>query len=327
MHKWIPFVVLFVAVIGFAGPSISSGTVPQTGTVTLTPVTSDPSIPSQDAGVLVFQSRPNDIVPAIFSFIEDGNLNFRTYLGAGSYWPYGGSGGSKVECTFPYNWNSGTYYTLNHGPVNPIGTASASPWDAGTYLGRVPTMLTISGGSVNVGAGLTMGTGTQENIWRGNSAGAGGFLIWFGFGLADTKATSRTWIGLFDAVPTVTLSADPSAALNSIYIGCDAADTELKACSNDGSGTATCSPSLGASFPCNTDGATYDVWFWAKPNADSVEYYIERLDTPATASGSMTSDLPSKVALLNWQAILGTGSSNGTAVRSTIRGICSIANY
>ena len=111
---------------------------------------------------------------------------------------------------------------------------------------------------------------------------------------------------------------------DAIYFGCNNGDSNLSICSNDNSGTATCN-TLGASFPCTTSGAWYDFWLAAAPNDSSIKYRVDRLDSAASTSGSVTSDLPRNTVQMNWQEF-GDTADGGQAIVLGFFGVCFAAN-
>ena len=125
-------------------------------------------------------------------------------------------------------------------------------------------------------------------------------------------------------VPVLTSTADPNAALDTVYFGCNAADSNLSICSNDNASTATCA-TLGANFPCHTSGVAYDFAFWASPNGSSIGYWIRRLVNGSEATGSVTTDLPRNTVQLGWDINVNTGST-ASAVQVHNHGVCWWAN-
>lgn len=135
----------------------------------------------------------------------------------------------------------------------------------------------------------------------------GGTLV----GLDTTVATQRFFAGLGGAVAVHAPATEPSADTNTVYFGCDSTEANLAICSNDNAGSATCT-TLGADFPCRTNGAVYNLQLWAAPNASAVSYAIERLDVAKYATGTVSSDLPQNTVALDseiWAGNAGTASS------------------
>lgn len=211
-------------------------------------------------------------------------------------------------CVYATTWGSTTVTPFNQNTPVTTGTLSSVAWSSGSFLGRQRSINLATAGTANNSSGVK-NTNGQQNGWRGNTASAGGFLWWGRGGLVDTNTNTRHAHGLFARNSVLIANADPNAELDTVYFGCNQGDTNFSICSNDGSGTATCN-TLGASFPCTTDGAYYDFWLTAAPNGGVINYYIERLDTPAQVSGSITSDLPTNTVQMNWHMWLNNGSNN-----------------
>lgn len=152
------------------------------------------------------------------------------------------------------------------------------------------------------------GNGLFGFVWRGNAAGLGGFKASFVGGVEVAGSNTRWFIG-FRITATAPGNVEPSSFVDCIGIGCDAGETNLSIQSNDASGTATRS-TLGANFPAQTSATDmYRLTLSAGPNASSIDYLVERLNTGHTASGTLSSDLPSNTALLVWQFWINNGSA------------------
>lgn len=103
---------------------------------------------------------------------------------------------------------------------------------------------------------------------------------------------------------------------NCIGVGSEAADTNLQVFYNDATGT--CSKiDLGVSFPANrTAGAAlttmYSIELYNECNASNVIYKVVNKETGASATGSLTTDLPATTQGLNFFAsrCMGTGITN-----------------
>jgi hypothetical protein len=214
-------------------------------------------------------------------------------------------------------------------PSATAGTAGVA-WDAGNYYGRNLKFLAQTVGTTNTNAGWRMGV---VNLWRGNTGGAGGFVWWGRFALGQVPATVRLFMGLkFGTANAVTANNNPSVETNTVYLGRDpdAGNGLCNVCSNDGTGSATCSE-LDGGFPCNTSTVGfYDVWLWAQPSdggTGAVDYYVQRLDDPSyTARGTIAADLPINYAQAGWQAFVGSAYVSATAQLYFV-GVCSAWNF
>ena len=114
---------------------------------------------------------------------------------------------------------------------------------------------------------------------------------------------------------------EPSTSINTVGMGWDAADTNVQMMCNDGTGTCT-KVDLGAAFavPVADRVTMYELaLFSQKGITQSVSWMVTNLTTGATASGTMTADIPNATALLaprGWMSAGGTLSLIGMAVNS-----------
>lgn len=152
-------------------------------------------------------------------------------------------------------------------------------------------------------------SGTPTVWWLGNAAGLGGFRVEFDYGVVTTQTTMRIVCGLGAAALTCT--GDPSALTNFVAMACDAGDTNMQIMHNDGSGTAT-KVDLGSSFP-KTANVVYRAVFEAAANGSTVDYEVTRLDSAATASGTLSSNLPSSTTFMLPAYSFGNGSTAAAA--------------
>lgn len=200
-----------------------------------------------------------------------------------------------------------------HWVYQPINAAAAA-----SYFGFDATTLTGIGNSAAVTIAATstftrqqrlrrLTTATTAGLSCGRSPGTnnlvacldGGFILTQRFGCSDaaTVANGRAMVGL-TALATAPANANPSASTNIITVGWDSGDANLQLIHNDGSGTAT-KVDLGANFPANTLSTDwYEVTFLALPGAGTVNYFVRRVNTGDTTTGSITTDLPSGSTLL-----------------------------
>lgn len=212
-------------------------------------------------------------------------------------------------------WGGGSATVVNNGTNQALTfdntSTNTNAWDATSWKGRQKTTGLTSGATGNSIASIR---DSNNHSWLGNTAGAGGFLFRLRTCIASANTHQRSFFGLANQASEFTATLEPSQLTNTIYFGCDNAQTTLRVCSNDNSGSATCSTNLGASFPCQTSGACYDFWLEAKPNASSVHWYVERLDSAALNEGDITSDLPQNSVQLSMHSYMNTADA-GTAVR------------
>lgn len=144
-------------------------------------------------------------------------------------------------------------------------------------------------------------------FWFGNAAGLGGFSLQIWFGVETTDTALLCAVGLFGQSANLTANGtDPSTLTARIFMGCDKADTTMQIMHNDSAGTCT-KINLGASFP-KTSGVYYKLTLTAAANGSSVDYAVERLDSAATASGNISTNLPSNTTFLNPQVMFSKGA-------------------
>ncbi len=160
-------------------------------------------------------------------------------------------------------------------------------------------------------AGSSAGTRHGVNQWaRGDAAGKGGFLYSARFGVSDAAAVAaaRMFVGM-QASASVIGNVNPSTLANIIGVGSDNAETTLRIMHNDGAGAAT-TIDLGANFPSNTLSTDlYELTLYCAPNASSVFYRVERLNTGHVAEGTITTDLPANTTLLSPQIWRNNGAT------------------
>lgn len=204
-----------------------------------------------------------------------------------------------------------------------VGTASST--NSGTLshpaLATTSLITTMKRGTFTSASTAGASAGPRaalDEVWRGSSGTLGGFFFYARWGSTTAVAQQRAAVGLADQT-TAFANANPSALLDVVYIGYDSAQTTLRACGNDNSGTATCTD-LGASFPVNST-AVYDVWIYAPPNGTRIDWYVERLDSAAAASGSITAsaDLPRNTIMLGRQLWINNGTTASAAIMEVAR--------
>lgn len=175
----------------------------------------------------------------------------------------------------------------------------------------------VTTASTTAVAGARLGV---AQFWRGNGTGLGGFnlIIRFVPGGQATPATQRIFCGMANTTSAPT-DVDPSSIVNTIGVGADSTDTNFFIMHNDGSGVAT-RIDLGANFPKNNAGTDlYELCLFAKSNDTDVSYEFRRLNTGNSASGKISTDLPSNTTLLAprlWASVGGTNSTVGIDIVS-----------
>lgn len=186
------------------------------------------------------------------------------------------------------------------------GAASNGAIASTNLLTSRPRLVLTTGAATNNDYRVS---GTPIAWWLGNAAGLGGFRVEFDYGVVTTQTTMRIVCGLGAAALTCT--GDPSALTNFVAMACDAGDTNMQIMHNDGSGTAT-KVDLGSSFP-KTANVVYRVVFTAAANATTVDYAVTRLDSAATASGTLSTNLPGSTTFLAPCMSFGNGGTAAAA--------------
>ena len=191
--------------------------------------------------------------------------------------------------------------------VGSVGATAANGTLASTnLLTSRPRLVLTSSTTANNDSRLA---GSPLAWWFGNAAGLGGFRVEFDWGVVTTQTTMRIVCGLGAAALTCT--GDPSALTNFVAMACDAGDTNMQIMHNDGSGAAT-KVDLGSSFP-KTANVVYRVALEAAANGSTVDYTVTRLDSAATATGTLSTNLPSSTTFLQPTVGFGNGSTAAAA--------------
>lgn len=194
-----------------------------------------------------------------------------------------------------------------------VGTPSGTTLTSSAFGSTVRYLMTTAA-AVNNHAGVN---GTNI-YWLGNSAGLGGFRVEAEFGVATTSTTMRWCVGLvYNGGVALPLTADPSAGTDCVFMGCDAADANMQIMHNDAAGTCT-KIDLGASFP-KTNSVLYRVVFRATSNASAIDYTVTRIDSAATATGTLSTNLPTNNIFMAFYCRLGNGTVIGAATGAFVR--------
>jgi hypothetical protein len=123
------------------------------------------------------------------------------------------------------------------------------------------------------------------------------------------------------SVTSAPTDVEPSTVVNGVFMGWDAADTNVQMMTNDGTGTCT-KVDLGALFPVPTADRTvlYELSMYSpRGTTQRVEWIVTNLTNGATATGTITTDLPSTATLIaprGWMSVGGTSSVIGIALAS-----------
>jgi len=180
------------------------------------------------------------------------------------------------------------------GALTAVGTISHPVLAAGSLRASTRRAIVTSAATANSASELRY---AATQAWRGDGAGLGGFFSTFRFGISSAVAAQRIAVGLWAAVAATSTSTEPSALVNGVWVGNDAADSNLQLMYNDGSGTAS-KINLGSDFVKNQADGMYELTLFAKPNTSEIKYRVKRLDAAGEASGTLTTDIPSSTTFL-----------------------------
>lgn len=177
-----------------------------------------------------------------------------------------------------------------------VGTVSHPTLAAGSLRASTRRAIVTSAATANSASELRV---AATRCWRGDAAGLGGFFNTYRFGCSSAVAGQRFVVGLTSATGATATTQSPSALTSCVFVGNDAGDANLQIMHNDGSGNCT-KVDLGASFPVpsSSNNAIYDATFFAAPNASTIGYRVTRLDSAATAAGTLSTDLPPSTTFL-----------------------------
>jgi hypothetical protein len=183
-------------------------------------------------------------------------------------------------------------------PMTAQGSAAASNVATTNFYTRQRRIRYTGATTANENAGV---------IGNAQYTVANGFTFRGVFGIHVYNAGHRYTIGVGN---TSTNTVEPSTLLNRISMYADAGDTNFKIRGADGSSGGTV-VDLGANFPVNSSATDmYDVTFSIAPGGTSATYFVKRINTGDTASGTI-STVPGN-ALLSAQ-IFASNAATGAA--------------
>ena len=232
---------------------------------------------------------------------------------------------SDLARGFPLLWkampNNVALTTIGCGTPTAVGTATAAniaTTNLVTYTPRLEYLVTAAATTAIAGF---RGLATMVTV-GGGAAGVGGFHFHGVWGPATGVATTttRAFFGLANITSAPT-DVEPSTSVNCIAMGWDAADTNIQIMFNDAAGTCT-KTDLGASFPVPTTDRTalYSLeMFSPRGTTQSVEWLVTDMVSGATASGTISTNLPANSSLLaprGWISVGGTSSVIGFGLAS-----------
>lgn len=212
-----------------------------------------------------------------------------------------------------------TFTTLGAAAPTAVGTVTTpAPVPGVNHRSGCRRALVTSGATANSASELRI---AASLCYRGEDfAGVaqGGFFFASRFAISTTVANQRCAVGLFNTTAAISTSQSPSAMVNGIFAGWDSTDANLQIMHNDGTGACT-KIDLGANFPANNPAAHYELVLFCAPNGDAVGYRVVRLDTGAVATGTITTNLPTKNTMLTWHSYANNGGTAAAVILEFMR--------
>ena len=198
------------------------------------------------------------------------------------------------------------------------GTATASTvttTNLYTWMRRTEYLVTTAAITAVAGFYLTAG-----QFGMSNTAYGGGFFTVIRWGPATgvATATNRAFVGMAASVAAPT-DVQPSSLFNILGMGWDSADANIQFMHNDASGTAT-KVDTGIAVPTVDRTNVYEIALFVPPNSTTVGWQVTLLNTGATASGTVSADIPAVNTLLGprgYMSVGGTSSVIGISMMST----------
>lgn len=155
------------------------------------------------------------------------------------------------------------------------------------------------------GATLTTAAGIRSNSVNLLPRDSNLIRMRFGFGISLSPAAAKRGFFGFTAAATAnqpnTAFTDATAYPNLFGVGFDNADTTLKLYHNDGAGGAPTAVDLGFSIATASVNVS---WYSVELKVDSsgvFTYYVQQSDTGSTASGTVTTNVPTNTTFLGWR--------------------------
>jgi hypothetical protein len=248
---------------------------------------SDPAAPSSGQGLVYTKALAGRNVPR-FRAPSGISYALSPHLGGNNMRAWRG-GASTTATTF-----AAVIGAMPYTGASP--TAPTIPALASTNLLTQTYRSTISTGASAGGLAYIRGNGL--NIWRGNAAGLGGFLVIHRFALSGTlQAGLRAFAGIVDVAANPT-NIDPTGSTTpggvGIAVNANSGNWKLV---NNITGTARTATDLGANFPVNNTDLL-EIALWCAPNDSGIGYQVTNLSTSNTATGTLTTNIPAAAAFL-----------------------------
>lgn len=162
-------------------------------------------------------------------------------------------------------------------------------------------------------AGTGAGTRSSTAQWMlSSTANKGGFFFVSRFGFNVLSATSRCFVGLSATTTALAPTTDPSAFLNQLGFGFDAADSNLQFMCNNAAGVST-KVDMGSNFAKVASAATnfFEVRVFVPSGNPGIVYYsAQRLNDGVVVNSSLsTTDVPANDTLLAAHIHLSNGTT------------------
>jgi hypothetical protein len=183
------------------------------------------------------------------------------------------------------------YVTLGgySGSFSSVGSAHTSTTNATRAFADTNDFTRIIQGDINTSSAANAFGQVRATLTR--AVGRTGWKYGARCGVRTAGTNARLFAG---AQLTWGANADPSShTADMIGFAKDSADTNWQFIHNDNSGGTCTKIDMGANFPANTAATDYyDVYIECEPGGATYNYEIVRVNTGHTASGSVTTNIP-----------------------------------
>lgn len=216
--------------------------------------------------------------------------------------------GNTVNMWLP---GTGTTVAINFGTSFTARNSGTSAAQAHPTLASTNAMTQMKRATFGTGTTATGASGIQSSstvVWRGNSAGFGGFFFFARGGIETLASDQRAMIGI--SANNAAMAADPSSWNNTAGLIKDTADSTWQICMRNGT-TAT-KTATGCTV---TAGQILDFSMFAPPNGSSITV---RLVDPITGTVyvdnvELSTNIPANTTFMYMQAH--TQSVTGTTAK------------
>lgn len=137
----------------------------------------------------------------------------------------------------------------------------------------------------------TDGLASNARCWRGDTAGRGGFVHVMRGSVTSVVANQRGFFGLHSYGGAFGQNESVYSSARILALAFDAAiDSNWQII--HGNGGAPTKVNLGSNFPINDPSAVLDVTLSCAPNASTIEWSVQNRNSGATASGTISTNMP-----------------------------------